>query len=49
MIILGLGSNIGDRIEYLESAIHALSESVLNITDISPIYESPALLKTRSF
>ena len=45
MIILGLGTNIGDRIAYLESAIHYLSESVLNITAISPIYESPALLK----
>jgi len=45
MIILGLGSNIGDRVGYLESAIHYLSESVLSITAISPIYESPALLK----
>ena len=45
MIVLGLGSNIGNKLEYLESAIHYLSESVINITDISPIYESPALLK----
>jgi 2-amino-4-hydroxy-6-hydroxymethyldihydropteridine diphosphokinase len=48
MIILGLGSNVGGRLEYLESAIHALSESVINITAISPIYESPALLKAGS-
>jgi len=45
MIVLGLGSNVGKRLEYLEMAIHYLSESVINITDISPIYESPALLK----
>lgn len=45
MIILGLGSNIGERLQYLEFAIKCLSESVLSITAISPIYESPALLK----
>ncbi len=47
MIILGLGTNIGERLAYLESAIHHLS-AVLNITAISPIYESPALLKSDS-
>lgn len=45
MLILGLGSNIGERLQYLESAIHYLSESVLRITAVSNIYESPALLK----
>ncbi len=45
MIILGLGTNIGDRLAYLEAAIRHLSEVVLNITAVSTIYESAALLK----
>lgn len=45
MIILGLGSNVGDRLGNLESAILKLSSAVLKIKDISSIYESPALLK----
>jgi hypothetical protein len=45
MLVLGLGSNIGNRLEYLQSAINSLSESVLEITAISNVYESPALLK----
>lgn len=45
MIILGLGSNVGDRLANLENAIHNLSESTINITAISPIYESSAMLK----
>ena len=45
MIVLGLGTNMGDRLAYLKNAIRYLSKSVLNITAISPVYESPALLK----
>ncbi len=45
MIILGLGTNIGDRLDYLQRAVIYLGEKVLDITAISPIYESPALLK----
>ncbi|MDB2414797.1 2-amino-4-hydroxy-6-hydroxymethyldihydropteridine diphosphokinase [Rickettsiales bacterium] len=48
MIILGLGSNVGDRIKYLEQAIQMLSENVLTAIQISPIYESDALLPTNS-
>ena len=45
MIILGLGSNVGDRLENLNKALELLSQSVLVITEISSIYETEALLK----
>ena len=48
MVILGLGSNIGNRLGYLELAIKYLNEEVINITSVSAIYESPALLKEGS-
>lgn len=45
MIILGLGSNLGDRLENLRHAINALKKSHgLTIQQISPIYTSDALL-----
>ena len=49
MWILGLGSNLGDRLGYLRRAIHLLkslkSQGVpFEIETISPIYESEALL-----
>ncbi len=42
-IIIGLGSNLGNRESYLD---HAIAELQKSVTDIhrSPIYESPALL-----
>lgn len=43
MIILGLGSNCGDRLSYLRRAVEHLS-SLIDITLISPVYESDALL-----
>jgi len=43
--VLGLGSNVGNRLEYLQLTINSLSESVLKITNVSYVYESPALLK----
>lgn len=43
MIILGLGSNKGDRIAHLRNAVSALGKIVHNIK-CSPVYESAALL-----
>ena len=42
-VILGLGSNVGNRREYLCSAVMALAEYIDNIR-VSSIYESEALL-----
>ena len=39
-VYLGLGTNLGDRIANLQAAIAAL-ENVLQITAVSPIYETP--------
>lgn len=45
MIILGLGSNLGDRLAHLREAYAAIqSISGLNIQQVSPIYISDALL-----
>lgn len=43
MILLGLGSNKGDRLENLRKAVSALGNVVRNIV-CSPIYESNAML-----
>jgi 2-amino-4-hydroxy-6-hydroxymethyldihydropteridine diphosphokinase len=43
MIILGLGSNIGDRLAYLAAAVRELA-LLLSDLRLSPIYESKALL-----
>ena len=48
MVILGLGSNLGNREAHLQDAINRLSESAFSIMMTSPIYESPALLKNGS-
>jgi 2-amino-4-hydroxy-6-hydroxymethyldihydropteridine diphosphokinase/dihydropteroate synthase len=45
MIILGLGSNIGDRLWHLRLALRNLrSLENIKITQVSPVYESDALL-----
>ena len=46
MIILGVGSNWGDRLSFLRRAIHQLRvvHPDIQVQAISPIYESPALL-----
>src|SRR4051812_19061197 len=50
MVILGLGTNCGDRLGYLRKALHALRgserfRSVLSVKAISPLYESDAMLQ----
>ena len=42
-VVLGLGSNVGNRIDHIEDAIAMLGQH-LTIEHISPYYESPALL-----
>jgi len=37
---LGLGSNLGDRASYLERALSALKAPDLQITRVSPVYET---------
>jgi 2-amino-4-hydroxy-6-hydroxymethyldihydropteridine diphosphokinase / dihydropteroate synthase len=45
MVILGLGSNIGDRLFYLRSALtHIKNIAGVSVTAVSPIYVSDALL-----
>lgn len=43
MVILGLGSNMGDRLAFLSKAVSALVP-VLSGVNCSPVYESQALL-----
>jgi 2-amino-4-hydroxy-6-hydroxymethyldihydropteridine diphosphokinase len=44
MIILGLGTNVGDRLAQLSDAVRQISDDVLENISISSIYESDALL-----
>lgn len=44
MIILGLGSNIGDRLSHLRLTLAALKQLPLRIQQVSPLYQSEALL-----
>lgn len=45
MFILGLGSNIGDRLSYLQRALSALqSLTEVKILHVSPVYRSDALV-----
>ena len=43
-VFLGLGSNLGDRRDYLSRAIDALESKGVGIRRVSPVVESPALL-----
>ncbi len=45
MIYLGLGSNQGDRREFLAEALVRLAQGGFQMHQVSPIVESPALLK----
>lgn len=48
MIILGLGSNFGNREEYLQKAVNILNRNVLAAMEVSAIYESKPVLKEGS-
>ena len=48
MVILGLGSNVGNRLKHLSAAINILGRSVLAAIEMSPIYETKAVLKEGS-
>lgn len=48
MIVLGLGSNVGDRLANLTRAVNVLSKNVLAALEMSPVYESDAVLKDGS-
>lgn len=41
-VIIALGSNLGDRQQYLQSALEKIHENIGWILDISGIYETPA-------
>ncbi len=45
LVVLGIGSNLGDREAYIKTAIEMLAENTLSALRISPAYESPAMLK----
>lgn len=48
MIYLGLGSNLGERRQFLTAAIEQLRQNGFKLNEISPVVESPALLKANA-
>ena len=40
LVYLGLGSNIGDRLEYLKGAVERLSKARVRVLRASPVYET---------
>ena len=41
-IVVSIGSNVGNRLENLTQAIHAIHEQVASVVKVSPLYETPA-------
>lgn len=41
-IVVSIGSNVGNRLEHLTQAIHAIHEQVASVVKVSPLYETPA-------
>jgi 2-amino-4-hydroxy-6-hydroxymethyldihydropteridine diphosphokinase len=42
-VVIGLGSNVGDRMQHITSALDRLrSDPELHVTEVSPLYETPA-------
>jgi 2-amino-4-hydroxy-6-hydroxymethyldihydropteridine diphosphokinase/dihydropteroate synthase len=48
MVILGLGSNVGDRLLNLAKAVSIITKSVLAGVEFSSVYESGAVIKPNS-
>jgi len=49
MIILGIGSNLGDRLHNMREALHLLSKvPEISILQVAPVYESDAMLPENS-
>ncbi len=48
MIILGLGSNVGDRLKYLTEAVKLLGDNIIAGIEVSSIYESKAVLTSNA-
>ncbi|BAI80971.1 2-amino-4-hydroxy-6-hydroxymethyldihydropteridine pyrophosphokinase [Deferribacter desulfuricans SSM1] len=44
-VILGLGSNLGDRVQNIYSALKSLEKNMIFIKRISPIYSTKSLLR----
>lgn len=42
-IYLSLGSNLGNKFEYLQKAVNAIFEELGSISKISPVYKTPAM------
>ncbi len=42
--VLGLGSNLGDRLDYLQGAVQSLADTPeVWVTEVSPVYETDAV------
>lgn len=45
LVVLGIGSNLGDRKQHISEALQLLEETTISGMRLSPLYESEALLK----
>ena len=43
MIYLSIGSNLGDRLKFLQLAVGLISYRISKVTDVSRVYETPAM------
>ncbi len=43
LVYIALGSNKGDRIKYLQDAVHLVFKTIGNIVNISRVYKTPAM------
>ena len=43
MIYLSIGSNLGDRLKFLQLAVGLISYRISKVTNVSRIYETPAM------
>ena len=47
-VYVAVGSNIGDRLKYLNQAVEEIKNNRLVVTRIAPVYETPALLPAKA-